>query len=340
LARRARIIQNGIQPSDLQMTSATPTSRRAIGNFNGDFDELAALIQRSWSENKEQPLLYTSEFLRSQFEQPGASFELAPAIYRDGKLVAFVAGFPRNARVMGESGRLLSVSYLTVAPEFKRFGFGPLIWGELLQRARTLGFDGAVDFTVEGDPWSKQILAVARALRQPTVHIFDVPFMARLLKEGDGAASVDEAKASGALLKASSGVAGDVARVWSQAEAEWQCQRLGAVNAVTSVEGRGGMMNGYAIETSGAAPMLCVIVDNILWGDLVAEERGELVRCFIGKAAQSGARMITTPVLGYADMQPLVGAGFRKTRRRLHAYLTAWGFVVPKSVGSMYWDVF
>jgi len=324
------------------MNSATPSSRRVIGNFNGDFDELAALIQRSWSENQEQPLQYTSAFLRSLFEAPGASFELAPAIYRDGQLAAFVAGFPRSVRLAGDDRRLLSVSYLTVAPEHKRFGFGPLIWGELLRRAQALGFDGALDFSVEGDPWNKQILAVARALRQPTAHVYHVPFMAKLLKGSESGQAVPEDPAAALIAGASLMVAEvALARRWTRAEAEWQCcQRLGVVNAVLSVEGRSGMLNGYSVGTSGAVPMQVVILDNVLWGDLSESERGELVRQFLGNAAKAGARMITTPVLGYADVQPLVGAGFRKTRRMLHAYLTAWGGGTPERVSSMYVDVF
>src|SRR5581483_2921941 len=66
-----------------QMTSETQTGRRILGNFNGDFDELAALMNRSWGENQEQPLHYTREFLQSSLEYPGCTMELVPAIYRE-----------------------------------------------------------------------------------------------------------------------------------------------------------------------------------------------------------------------------------------------------------------
>src|ERR1700739_3944223 len=105
------------------MTLATTPVRRAIGNFNGDFHELAEFIARSWSENKEQPLRYSDHFLSSEFEYPGSSFDLAPAVYREGRLVGFIAGFPRTVRVAGQLRRLLVVSYLTVAPEYKRAGY-------------------------------------------------------------------------------------------------------------------------------------------------------------------------------------------------------------------------
>jgi GNAT superfamily N-acetyltransferase len=329
------------------MTPADASARRRTGDFNRDFDELSALIERSWRENKEQPLHYTSDFLRSLFEYPGASFELAPAIYRDGRLVAFVAGFPRRVRLAGHSQpvRLLSVSFLTVAPEHKRSGYGPLIWGELLLRARRLGFHGALDFTVEGDPWSEQILPVARVLRQPTAQVFTVPFVARWLKTGESVPVEHDSLADPGtiLMEAASRLPENVplARCWSQAEAEWQCgRRTGALNAVLEIEDRRGLLNGYAIETSGSAPMLTVVLDNILWGNLAPVECMQLAKLLIGKAAQIGARMIVSPVLGYADIQPLAAAGFRKTRRGLRAYLTLWDAPPGESISAMYIDVF
>jgi GNAT superfamily N-acetyltransferase len=327
------------------MTTATSSVRRPIGSFNGDFDELAALMERSWSENKEQSLRYSSRFLRSAFDYPGSSLELAPAIYRDGRLAAFVAGFPRTIRIAGQLRRMLSISYLTVAPEHKRSGYGPLVWGELLERARNLGYDGALDFTVEGDPWSGQILPVARVLRQPTAHVFTVPFMARLLKPDGGAPAAQQSNCAmhPVLRQAASHIPAEVtvARCWSEAEAEWQCcRRAGAMNTTMSVEGRQGILNGYVVETSGAAPMPTVMLDNILWGKLAPGECVQLAKAFVDNAAKVGVRMIVTPVLGYADMQPLAAAGFRKTRRLLHAYLTAWTFAPPTPITSMYLDVF
>jgi GNAT superfamily N-acetyltransferase len=327
------------------MQSVQPSTRRRIGSFNGDFDELAALMLRSWSENKEQPLRYTPEFFRSAFESPGASFELAPAIYRDGRLVAFVAGFPRTVRISDQRQRLLSMSFLTVAPEYKRFGYGPLMWGELLKRARDHGCHGALDFAVEGDPWSAQILSVARVLREPTARIFTVSFLARLLRVNESLAPVagSESDPAAVLRQAVSHIADEVAlrRCWSCEESEWQCsQRAGAINSVTCIEERCGILNGYTVETSGAAPILCAILDNVLWGSLAPAERASLAAGFLAQCARRGVKMIIAPVLGYADMQPLLAAGFRKTRRVLHAYLTLWAAAIPESLGSMYVDVF
>jgi len=319
-------------------------SRRAIPNFNGDFDELAALMLRSWSENKEQPLRYTREILRSAFAYPGAGFELAPAIYRDGRLVGFIAGFPRNVLVEGTPSKLLLVTFLTVAPEDKRHGYGPLLWGELWKRARALGYNGTINFCVEGDAMNRQMLPLARAFRQPTAHLFAVHYMARFMREREAFAAdlAEEVDADEVMLLSASSLAQRVplARAWSPEEANWQCRRHGAVIVALHSDGRQGVLTGYAIETSGAAPMLCVLMDDILWGDLSPDECATLVQRFLAKAARIGARMVITPVLGYADMQPLAAAGFRKTRRVLHAYLTLWDREPPHSPGSIYIDVF
>jgi ribosomal protein S18 acetylase RimI-like enzyme len=326
------------------MISGTHTPRRAIGNFNGDFDELAQLIQRSWSENKEQPLRYTPQFLRSAFEYPGASLELAPAIYREGRLVGFIAGFPRTVRLSGATKKLMTVSFLTVAPEHKRSGYGALLWGELWKRAKEAGFDGTLNFCVEGDEMNRQMLPLARAFRQPTVHAFGVQYMARVLRGNEtNDAVVAEVDAAEILMKSAARVPESVPviKMWSPEEAQWECDRReGALACALSVEGRSGILSGYTIETSGAAAMRCVLVDDVLWGDLTPDECMQLAKSFVGKAAGAGARMVITPMLNYCDMQPLAAAGFRKTRRLLHAYLTMWDTPVPEAMPAMYIDVF
>lgn len=302
-------------------------------------------MQRSWGENKEQPLRYTAEFFRSAFDYPGSGLDLAPAIYRNHQLVAFFAGFPRTVRIAGQPRKLLCNSFLTVAPEQKRSGYGPILWGELLKRARSLGYDGVLDFCVEGDDMNRQMLPMARAFREPTAHIFTVPYLARLLRGSESTPAVEgsDCETSAVLLAAASRIGKDVPliRTWSHEEAEWQCRRRhGAVNAALCVNGRRGMLSGYAIETSGTPPMLCVVLDEILWGDLQPDECLDLTRLFLSKASQLGARLITSPVLNYAEMKPLAQLGFRKSRRLLQAYLTLWTAPVLGELTSMYVDVF
>ena len=174
-------------------------ARRLITNFDGNFDELAALMRDSWSGNKEQALEYDREFLRSAFEYPGCSFDLAPAIYRQGRLVAFIAGSPRRVRFAKRPLLLLNVSFLTVAPEYKRSGYGPLVWRELMDRGRSLGFDGTINFCVEGDNMNRQMLSLAALCRQPTRKVFSIGFWARLLPCEGGVASMPGCTRGGRL---------------------------------------------------------------------------------------------------------------------------------------------
>ena len=328
------------------MVPATQSARRTIGSFDGNFEELAALMIRSYGENREQPLRYTPEFLRSTFEYPGATMELAPAIYRDGRLAAFIAGFPRSTTILGEPRKLLTVSFLAVAPEEKRHGYGGLIWGELMRRARAQAYDGTINFCVDGDDMNRQMLALARAFRQPTVRISGIHYMARFLRGDETADVADNVTCDAATILREMAAAithqAPLARGWSAEEAEWQCiRRQGALTAALCADDRRGMLSGYAMETSGAAPMLCVLLDDIIWGSLTPPECQRLARLLVSKAASMGAKMVTTPVLNYADMQPLAAAGFRKTRRLLHPYLTLWNAVSgSESISAMYMDVF
>jgi hypothetical protein len=169
--------------------------------------------------------------------------------------------------------------------------------------------------------------------------------MARFLRgdEPADAAENPDCDAAKILVEAASRIGDNVplVRTWSTEEANWQCTgRDRAVTAAVCVEDRRGMMSGYAIETSGTPPMLCVLLDDILWGDLGPEERAVLAKAFVEKSAALGAKMVITPVLSYADMQPLASAGFRKTRRLLHAYLTLWDMPLPESLPAIYVDIF
>lgn len=62
--------------------------------FRGDFNALAAVMQRSWEGNLNQTLLYSEEFLRSAFAYPGSAFALAPAVYSDTGLLGFSGRIP------------------------------------------------------------------------------------------------------------------------------------------------------------------------------------------------------------------------------------------------------
>ena len=61
---------------------------------------------------------------------------------------------------------------------------------------------------------------------------------------------------------------GAVARVWTEAEAEWQLSRVGSV-AVTS---GGAVLCGTVAAVDDAARTRCLVVEDILWGLLNSTE--------------------------------------------------------------------
>jgi hypothetical protein len=311
----------------------------AIEDFRGDFDAVAAMMEESWGEAVTAPLLYSDAFLRSCFDYPGASFELAPAIYEDDRPVAFVAGFPRRVRYAGTDHAVLLITFLTAAAEHRSSGYGIVIWSELVRRAREAGFDGMVNYCVEGEAMNRMIVPACRRLRLPVVNVYSAHYLSRMLSsagsgDGDGA----EAPTVEDVIDATAPLAeqAPLARTWTEPEVRWQLTRLGAV---ATAEGDGSL-TGYVMEIANARRTRCLMVEDILWGELDDGGRESLVRRFAADAAATGARLAVVPQLGYADTAPFAAAGFRPSGRIVHMYLSLWGDAPPvEPVSSCYLDV-
>lgn len=317
-----------------------------IENFRGDFDQVASLIQLSWAENVKRPLLYTTEFLSSFFAYPGADFSLSPALYEGSKPVAFIAGFPRRARFQGREVRILVSAFLSVAREHKRKGYGIVLWSELVKRAQAAGFDGLMSYCVEGEPMDDMILGSFRRLGVPAERVFSIPYLTRLIwpkEPGSGEETLPD-EIVDAFQKLATLVLNQtpLARIWSRPEAAWQCvQRQGALVALLSRGRRRGILTGYIMQIADSRQTKCLLMEDLFWGNLEREERTSLVRDMISKAASAGAQMVTVPVLGYCNMEPLHLDGFRPSTRTLHAYLSIWtGQPTLGALPSMYLDVF
>ena len=76
-----------------------------------------------------------------------------------------------------------------------------------------------------------------------------------------------------------------------------------------------------SIET----PTKVLLVEDLLWGDLDAQERLTLLQQLLAQGAAAGAQIAVAPLMGYAETDTLRGAGFRQSRRLMHMYLTVWG---------------
>jgi hypothetical protein len=314
------------------------TATRHIEDFRGDFGSVAAMMEESWAGNASPPLLYTPEFLASYFEYPGASFALAPTLYDGADPLAFAAGFPRRVRYAGRELEIVVITFLTAAAEVKNRGYGIVIWTELVKRARAAGFDGMVNYCVEGDAMNRMIVPACRRLRLHAERVQSINYLSRVLwsKSGDGDGEPDPDVEE--FMRAAAPVVErtPLARVWTRDEASWQIGRAGAI----TVRDRGGMLGGYVMLIADARRTPCLLVEDVLWGRLHADERVALARRLVAKAAAAGARIAVLPQLGYADTEPFTAAGFRPSQRVVHMYLTLWGDApAPQPVQSSYLDV-
>lgn len=316
--------------------------RPAIATFRGDWTQLARMMQQSWGTNKEQPLRYTDDFLRSAFTYPGCSIDLAPAVYSGDDLVAFVAGFPRTVRLRGRSVRLLLNSFLTASVKVRGIGYGLMVWRTLIDRARAAGYEGTINFCVEGDEMNAMMPALARLFHLNTRRIYTVAYLNRFIRPA--AVKEQTPVSSGEIenfCKLAAAIPDSVplARTWTYPEAEWQCRRAGVIAVSLLERDRRGMLTGYVAET-GAQPVRVAIMDDLLWGNLNDAERATLLGQFLEAATAYGCQSVSCPILGYSSIATLTAAGFRRSRRTLHTYLTLWNGEDPVPLSSIYVDVF
>ncbi|HZL27449.1 MAG TPA: hypothetical protein VFC39_13070 [Acidobacteriaceae bacterium] len=309
-----------------------------VESFKGDFEELAHVVNQSWAQNQQGSLLYSESFLQSALQQPGASLDLCPAVYEDGKLVAFGANFRRRVRMDDQDWDLVLDSFITVAESHKGRGLGAAIWRGLAESGQRDGADGLITMCVEGDLMNSLLPKIAERSGLHTVKALTIPYMGRPVPK-DRAGRLQEADA-GLLMRGAGAINEGVefGRVWTQQEAEWQClEREGAFGCSLGT----GTISAYGQLTAGASPTLCGLVDDIVWGSLEADDRKRLAGMLLESAATAGVDLLLTPVLNYTDMTALKEVGFRKTRRTLNMYLTSWNphFKVHE-LSSAYIDVF
>jgi hypothetical protein len=313
---------------------------RSMEDFRGDYEQLSTVIRGSWAENPSSPFFYSPSFLSSLFDYPESSFELAPAVYEGSELVAFVAGFPRNVLVAGVERRLLVIALLTVAADRKSRGYGLVVWGELIRRAREKRFDGVVNYCVVGDPMERMLEGACRRLDLPLQQLRPVSYRSRLLYGGTGAGSAADATAAArALTDRSPSVAQRVrlARTWSTEQAVWQTTREGAISAV----GEGGVLTGYLQPVADPGLTRCLVIDDVLWDDAPDEERALLVRNLLANARAAGARIAILPDTGYADLGLFDDQGFKPSTQTIKAFLTLFSDGDPgDDAPSFYLDVF
>ncbi|MGA8029515.1 MAG: GNAT family N-acetyltransferase [Bryobacteraceae bacterium] len=301
------------------------------------------LIRRSWLENKDQTLDYNPEFLASCYAYPGTDPELSPAIYDDrGQLIAFVSAFPRRVVWDGRFLRLALLTFFTVAPEAKGRGLGKAVWAECLERARAGGYDGAIHYCVDGNKSNFVTVAAARSMGLTCERVFTVKYLMRPLEprkvesESAGAGSAEKLFRE---LAAELPSKARFRRSWNEDEIHWNCsERYGAVTEVHT-SGRG-LLTGYLLDTVGNPSVGCLLIEDLLWDGLAPKEQSDLLTQMLDHASVN-AQIAVAPLWGYSGAETLVKAGFRRSTRAMHVYLTVWNDMdLSYPPLPMYIDVF
>lgn len=315
-------------------------------DFRGDYEQLAAVMRASWADAPNASYLYTADLLSDFFRCPGATFALAPAIYEGPELIAFAAGLPRRAVLAGAARDILIATFVTVAATRKASGYGTAIWTELMRRAAAAGYDGVVTYCADGQTMQRIVERSCRDLAFPQLIVKSFSYLVRGITphtarpdETQGhpsAPTLLDAVADAQREQPPAEGTRSVARVWTEAEAEWHLSRLGSV-AVTS---EGGVLCGTVATVDDAAGTRCLVVEDILWGPLEHAARNMLLAQLLDDASAAGASYAVVPMLGYADLRPFLAAGFLAAPHTMHANLTLWSD--PEAVApaeSFYLDV-
>lgn len=278
-------------------------------------------IRHSWKNNRETQLDYTLEFVNSLLQYPGDGPVLAPAYYDNGALIALVVGFPRSVWLQGHARKLLLMSFFTVAPAYRGQGYGRAVWANCLRMAKSAGYDGVLHYCVDGNPSNAITVAAAESAGFKANRVFTVKYLMRLLRPAAAPTSDPDELDPQLLLNAAESLApSPLSRVWSAAEAEWQMSSYGRL---FSADVNGGALTGYVLNLLDAGHTPCFFIEDVLWHRLAPEARPALLDRFLGRVSQI-ASLAVLPMLEYADLSPFRAAGFRRSPRLLHAYLTLW----------------
>jgi hypothetical protein len=125
-------------------------------------------------------------------------------------------------------------------------------------------------------------------------------------------------------------------RRWNLAEVRWQSElRDGAV----CLQGEDkAIISGYNMKVADDRGTTCTFVEDILWENAPSDVRIALLNRFVEHCSKD-ADMMVVPLLGYASTEPFLTAHFRRSPRKLNAYLTLWDSSVVTPLQSMYMDV-
>ena len=213
-----------------------------------------------------------------------------------------------------------------------------------MRRAAAAGYDGVVNYCADGQAMHRMIETGCRLLDLPLVRVKSFSYLVGTLGPPRRPAVVPASARppAGSSMRpqqrprAAATTPARLWRVWSEAEAEWQLSRTGAV-AVSDGEA---VLTATVATVADAARSRCLVVDDVLWASARAEPRHTLVADLLAQAAGDGASYVVVPLMGYADIRPFLAAGLLPSPHTMHAYLTLWSDpTAVQPVESYYLDV-
>lgn len=304
-----------------------------------DFQAATELLRRSWIENKETPLDYSPSFIRSFLCSGGSESGYTAALSRDGELVAFVLAAPRTVLLRGEPRKLGLMTLFTVASGFKGQGLGLRVWEECLKKLQTAGFDGAIYYCAQGNRSNFVTSAAAARAGFVAEKVKEIAHLARpIIMDAKDSASETPGVEGELLVELSSRLSADLRRQYSLEEAR---RFLGRDDVVSQGYREGsavGVLAGYVLPVQDRERSSCLLLDEVLWGDLSDTGRAKLLQNFL-RRARARASFVVVPQLGYANLSPLKAARFRLSPQVLNAYITLFDHSPVPALESMYIDV-
>ena len=163
-----------------------------------------------------------------------------------------------------------------------------------MRRAAAAGYDGVVNYCADGQAMHRMIETGCRLLDLPLVQVKSFSYLVGTLAPALRADSPSGERVSARRLVESAG--GDAERghdahrarlwrVWSDAEADWQLSRAGAI----AVSDGDAVLTGSVATVADAARSRYLVVDDILWASAGNASRQRLLAELLAQAAGDGA---------------------------------------------------
>ena len=304
--------------------------------FNGDFEELARLIDSVWGGHfgTKTHFRYPPDWLAGFFDGSGANRDLLIE-HRDGSgaITGFIGAVPRRYRVHGREVRLGLVTLLTSSP--RNVGFvGLEIERELFKRGAAADLFGTYHFCLDGQRTPDLLRWAAKSRKTTAIEVAPVSSLLRAAKaspEGANEAEVrpvvtDDVPLLADLVEAA-GRALPIGRIFSAEE--FQATLDQAPPKRTLVLLRDGRPIGVCVyarrQLVGTEVFDVANVDLLVAPDSTPDEARRFGGAIASDAAAHGARYVIAPQRVASIFPHVREAGLRLAMRTLRVFIVPSG---------------